>query len=521
MENKKADTFFDKLPPSLIKTTNVTLVPEGVLGYLVGPTLALLANSILTSFLNKYLTDVLHVNSWASAFFTWLPVASVALVVIGNILVGRLMDSMASAAGKSRPLILLSVPLSLLALLFLFVFPPYDAATTDWHVASLVSIAIGYNLWFAIAYPMYYASHAGLVNVSTRNSKDRGLLSTLSNAATLAAIGLASMVLPFFLSLLFVNDAQVSYDRWKVFVFALIAVTLAGVLIEYFFTRERITEESLEVGKPKEEKKAVSVAEQAKICLKDRYWIIMMACFFLYHFGGVVKNVSQNYFCTAMFADALGNYTVANGGTLQGTLSVIGAIPTALGMFVALPLANRIGKAKAIMAGAALAVVGGSIGMAFPDNFAIVAVSFAVKAFGSTPAKYLSLALLADVIEHQEATHGLRTDGLSMAVYGCFVAGMAGLATGVLNAALSAVSYDIATLQTNVALRQVLPWVFIGVETICYFLIFVIFIFMGVERFSKNDHEAIAFDKKVAAERAEAEPAAKLTPDELAKEREG
>ena len=581
MESKKASTFFDKLPPSLIKTTNVTLVPEGVLGYLVGPTLALLANSILTNYFNKYMTDVLHINSWASAFFTWLPVVSVVFVVIGNILVGRLMDNMSSKAGKSRPLILLSVPLSLLALLFLFVFPPYDAATTDWHVASLICIAIGYNLWFAIAYPMYYTPHAGLINVSTRNSKDRSLLATLSNATTLAAIGLASMVLPFFLNLLFVYDmsgagtavtntagvieyyvdsagapiydAQASYDHWKIFVVALIIITLAGVLIEYFFTRERITEESLEAAESKEEKKAVSIAEQAKICLKDRYWIIMMAFFFLYQFGGVIRNVSQNYFCTAMFTDALGNYTVANGGALQGTLAIIGAIPTALGMFVALPLSNKIGKGKAILAGAILAVIGGVIGMVCPDNFVVVVVSFVIKSFGSTPAMYLSLALLADVIEHQEAIHGLRTDGLSMTVYGCFMAGMAGLTTGVLNAALSAVNYDIATLQTNDALRAVLPWMFIGLETICYFLIFVIFIFMGVERFSKLDHEAIVFDQKAAAEaegreyvshvervrleegeeayqeelakmeaaeKAEAERVAKLTPDELAKEQE-
>ena len=37
--------FYEKLPPSLIKKNNVTLFPEGAIGYLVGPTMALLANS--------------------------------------------------------------------------------------------------------------------------------------------------------------------------------------------------------------------------------------------------------------------------------------------------------------------------------------------------------------------------------------------------------------------------------------------------------------------------------------------
>ncbi len=526
MSNKTAakGSVFDKLPPSLIKKNNVTLIPEGAIGYLVGPTLALLANSVLSNYFNKYMTDVLHINSWASAFFTWLPVLSVIFVVLGNILVGRLMDNIHSKNGKARPLLLVSVPISLLALLFLFVFSPYKADSTTWHTGALICIAIGYNLWFAFAYPMYYTPHAGLVNLSTRNSKDRSLLATISNATMLAAMGLSSMILPFFLNLLFVYDmsgkgtavlndagkiqyyvdetgaaiydAQASYSHWKIFVFALIIITFIGTLIEYFFTRERVTEEA---GDAAETKAALPVKEQTRICFKDKYWIIMMVFFFLYQFGGMIKNISQNYFCTAMFADAQGNYTVAYGGQLQGTLAIIGAIPTAVGMVIALPLANKIGKGKAILCGAILAAVGGALGMIAPNNFTIVTISFIIKALGSTPAMYLSLALLADILDHQEAIHGSRTDGFTMTIYGAIIAGMTGLTTGVLNAVLSAVNYDVSTLQTNEALRAAMPWVFIGGETICYIGIFLIFIFMGVERFGKLDHEAIVMDQKAAA----------------------
>ena len=47
-EPKKS--VFDKLPRSLIKKNNVTLIPEGAIGYLVGPTLALIANSVLSAY---------------------------------------------------------------------------------------------------------------------------------------------------------------------------------------------------------------------------------------------------------------------------------------------------------------------------------------------------------------------------------------------------------------------------------------------------------------------------------------
>ena len=529
MSEKNRDSFFDKLPPSLIRKNNVTLIPEGAIGYFVGPTLALLANSVLSNYFNKYMSDVLHINSWASAFFTWLPVISVIFVVLGNILVGRLMDNIKSRNGKARPLLLVSVPISLLALLFLFVFSPYNSTSTQWHTGALICIAIGYNLWFAFAYPMYYTPHAALVSLSTRNSKDRGLLATISNATMLAAMGLSSMILPFFLKLLFVYDmsgsgtpvtndagivqyyvdetgaaiydAQASYQHWKVFVVALIIITLVGVLIEYFFTRERVTEETMASGESAETKKALPVRQQWGICSKDRYWIIIMVFFFLYQFGGMLKNVSQNYFCTAMFMDAAGNYTVAYGGQMQGLLAIIGAVPTAVGMVISLPLANLLGsKGRAILVGAAVAVLGGVIGMIAPDDFVVVAISFVVKALGSTPAMYLSLALLADVFDHQEAVNGVRTDGLSMTIYGAIMAGMTGLTTGVLNAVLSGVRYDVTTLQTNETLRAAMPWVFIGGETMCYAGIFLLFLFMGVEKFSKLDHIAIAADQKAAAE---------------------
>lgn len=507
MSQTKASVF-DKLP-SMIKKSNVSLIPEGLMGYLIGPTLALLANSILSGYFNKYMTDVLNITAWAKDFFTWLPVISVIFVVLGNIIVGRLMDNSSSRAGKARPLLLISVPISFLALLILFVLSPFatDTINTQGQMMALVCIAIGYNLWFAIAYPMYYTPHAALVNLSTRNSGDRTLLATLSNATALAAMGLCSMILPFFLPLLFVEvdgviDAAASYDRWKIFVFALIIITVIGALIEFLFTRERVTEESMSNGDAKNAapaKKALPIAQQMKICFADKFWVIMMIFFFCYQLGGMLKNVSQNYFCQAMFMDAEGNYTVAMGGQVQGILSIIGAIPTAVGMIAAPILANKIGKGKAIFAGAALAIVGGIIGMIAPTNQVMVIVSFVVKALGSTPAMYLSMALLADVLDHQEALTGSRTDGLTMTIYGAIMAGMTGIATGVLNIVLSNVGYSASNLSSE-AIRAAMPWIFIGGETICYIVIFAFFIFMGVEKFGKFDHEAIVVDQKAAAQ---------------------
>ena len=328
-------SFFDSpIFASRANPDKVTLFPEGALGYFIGPTFAMLTNSIMANYFNTYMSNVLNINKWASWFFTSIPIISVFFVILGNILVGRLMDHIKTRAGKARPLILLSLPLTITALLILFVLSPYVNETMpNKQLISLVLLSVGYILLFAVAYPMYSTPHAALVSLSTRNGKDRSLLATISNATALAAMGIVSMILPFFLRLLFVYDMSgtgtpvyseagtieyyvdasgsaiydglASYQHWKVFVIALIFITAIGAVIEFLFTRERVTEEGMaDNDVPKD---ALPVREQAKICFSDKFWWIMMAFLFLYQMGGMLKNVSQLYFCQAMFPDAQGN----------------------------------------------------------------------------------------------------------------------------------------------------------------------------------------------------------------------
>lgn len=525
MNRAKKKNILDHLPPSMIRKKNVTIFPEGIIGYLLGPTMAMMANSVLANYFNTYMSNVLNINKWASWFFTWIPVISVVFVVMGNIAAGQLMDRIHSKAGKARPLILLSIPLSVIALLILFVLSPYVNETIpEKQTAALICLSIGYILWFAVAFPLYTTPHAALVNLSTRNSKDRSVLATISNATALAAMGITSMIFPFFLRLLFVYqtenlpsdavpvfaengsidyyvdasgaaiyDGVASYNHWKILILILIVMTVVGAVIEFFFTRERVTEETQGLsGEIKKE--ALPVKKQAKICFGDRFWIIMIAFFFFYQMGGIIRNISQLYFCQAMFADTAGNYTVAHGGTMQGILAIAGSVPTGLGMLITVPLANKIGKAKAVFYGAFLAVFGGILGMLFPENFTLVLISVVVKAMGSIPAMYLSLALLADILEHQEAENGARTDGFTMSFYGAIMAGMTGVATGILNGVLSALDYSSSNISSP-ALRSAMPWMFIGIETLCYAAIFAIFFFMKVEKYSEVDRLAILQDQ--------------------------
>lgn len=509
-EKIKKSVFETPLLSTKVKSANAKIFPEGALGYFIGPTLALLTSQFINKFYNRYLSDVLNMNVWANTFLMWLPIISVVFVILGNFIVGRLMDRNRTKAGKARPLLLISVPISILALLMMFVFSPFPEGASEsapnW--ASLICIAIGYNLWYGIAYPCYFTSHSSLVNLSTRNGKHRSLLATISNATSLAAIGLISMVMPLFQSYFFTENAQTSYNIFRIFVIALIAITTLGALIEYYFTRERVTEESFVNKSLNTTVKATPLKQQAKICLKDKFWWIMIALFFFYQLGGIMKNSAQSYYCVALFSEADSSYDAAikAGGIVDSLISTIGAIPTALGMVLAWPISNKIGKGKTILCGAILAAFGGALGIMFPADPYIAVTAFVIKSLGSTPAMYLSLAMLADMLDHQEAMHGVRTDGLTMTIYGAIMAMMAGISYGVINAVSGALGYDTGLTTGGIVnvnspeLCTAYTWLFFGVDMIGYIVIALMFIFMNVEKFSKFDKKAIVKDQKAKAE---------------------
>lgn len=485
--------FFDNpLVKTKITSANVK-PPEMILGYLLGPFCALISNATFGSYLNRYYSDIL---GWTDAtrfgvFSALLPMISVIFVIIGNLFVGRLLDKTRTAQGKARPYLLLSAPLVMVAIVTLFIVPK-DASP----MLQMAWIAISYNLYYAVSYPFYYTAHSSLVALSTRNSNDRGLLATLSNASGVAAVGIgASILIPMLLNdFLFVPkadggiDAAASYANWKIAMVVLCVTTLIGILIEYYFSRERITEESM---KMEAEEKQVSMMEQIKACTGNNYWWIIILYFLLFQFGGLVKNGSMTYYCTWVFEGI-------SPGTAQGLLGAIGGIPTAVGMILAWPIANKLGKQRSVVLGLAISVIGGLVSFLNVHSFVIVCIGIILKGIGSIPAMYVTLALLSDVLDHLEAKNGFRSDGFTMSVYGAIMVGMTGLGSGVINMLLSSAGYDASLATQPGSVETMLVICYLGIELVCYAIIVVLMSFLKVEKHIDEDHKTILENQKAA-----------------------
>ena len=482
---------------ALVKTkiTSANVKPkEMMLGYFLGPFMAFISNAIFGAYLNRYYSDVI---GWTDTskfgmFSAILPMVSVVFVIIGNLFIGRLIDNTRTSQGKARPYMLLSAPLVVVAIALLFVSPIKSSP-----LVQMIWIGLSYNIYYAVAYPFFYTAHSSMVALSTRNSSHRGMLATFSNASGIAAVGIgASILVPILLQpLLFVVkdggiDSLASYNNWRIVMVVLCIITFFAILLEYFFTRERVTEENVKLEIDEEK---LSMANQIKGCVSNRYWWIIIGFFFLFQFGGIVKNGSMSYYCRWMF-DTVTDEVSA--GVAMGTLGLIGGVPTAIGMVLAWPIANKLGKQKAVVIGLIISVLGGLVSFIDVHSFLIVCIGIVLKGIGSIPAMYVTLALLSDVLDHLEAKNGFRSDGFTMAVYGSIMVGLTGLGSGIINALLTSSGYDPTAAIQNTGVQNMLALSFIGIELICYTAIIVFMNFLKVEKHIDKDHATILDNQK-------------------------
>ena len=230
-----------------------------------------------------------------------------------------------------------------------------------------------------------------------------------------------------------VINAAASLNNWKIFVIVLSVITFVGVLIEYYNTRERITEEGVKLDI---EKKSIPMLQQIKAVVSNKYWWLIIVYFLLFQLGGLVKNGSMTYFCDYVLKGTI------TGGQAMGLLGIVGGIPTAIGMVVAWPIANKSTKQKSILIGMIISVLGGALSFIDVNNFYWVCAGIVLKGIGSIPAMYVSLALLSDVLDHLEAKNHFRSDGFTMAVYGSIMVGLLGVSMAFINFMLLNSDYD-------------------------------------------------------------------------------
>ena len=387
---------------------------------------------MLATYLNVYYTDVLNLTPlWGGLFLTLFPIASKVIDAITNVVMGQVIDRTKTSEGKARPWLFLSAFLVPLTAILLFTVP--EGSDT----VKVIWVMLSYNLFYSFAYTIFNMSHNLMVPLSTRDATARGGLSVFNQITTIMMSGiLVALVFP----MVVMPMIGVDKSKWITLMSILSIIALPLTLLEYFFTRERVTEEASASG----EETQLSFGKQIKLLFTDKYMVLMYVYFFIYTVGTTMKNLGLVYYCNYV----LGTY---NDGITQMLVSVIGGIPMGIGIFAVWPLAKKFGKRNVTMAGFVLYALGSLICWLFPHNLVIVLIGQFIKNIGGLPCAYVFMALFADCLDHLEWKTDLRIDGAAMSIYNIIAVAMVGIMTGVYNWMLSKAGYIAPIIASNIS----------------------------------------------------------------------
>ena len=405
---------------SRVKSKNVT-GKEKRLGYLLGPCGALLLNATLNIYLNQYYVDVLGLGAlFGGLFIALFPIFSKIIDGVVDILYGYLIDRTKSKQGKGRPWILLCAPLLAITGILLFTVPQADPGI------QAIYVVITYNLFYSFAYSIYNMAYNLMVPLSTRNTQQRNLLSVFTQVSTIMISGiLVALVFPMVV-LPFIG---VDKTMWIIVMSIFSTIALPLTLIQYYFTKERITEE-----KRDQQEKKIPFKAQLKAAFSDKYIYLLMLYFLVYTLGTQFKNLGLVYYSNYV----LGTYS---DGFTQTMISVIGGVPMGIGIFAVWPLVKRFGKKNVTFAGFLIYALGSAICCIAPDNMVIVLIGQFIKNIGGLPCSYVFMALMADCLDNLEWKTGFRSDGVVTATYNIVSTTVTGVGTGLFNFGLSANGY--------------------------------------------------------------------------------
>lgn len=452
---------------------------EKWLGYLLGPAGALLLNAVLATYLNVYYTDVLKLTHvWGGAFLVVFPIVSKIIDAITNVCMGYIIDRTHTREGKARPWLLLSAPLLTVTGILLFTVPRGS------ETVQVIWVMVSYNLFYSFAYTIFNMSHGLMVPLSIRDTTQRGSLSVFNQISNIMMTGiLVALVFPMVIMPIIGADQ----GKWIALMSLLSILALPLTLVEYYFTKERVTLET-----QAEDTVPVPLKQQLKAIFTDRYMLLIYAYFLVYILGTSIKNLSLVYYCNYV----LGTY---NDGMTQTLISVIGGVPMGIGIFAVWPLAKKFGKRNLTLAGFLLYAIGSAICWMFPTDMIVVLVGQFIKNIGGLPCSYVFMAMFADVLDHMEWKNNFRCDGIAMSVYNIISVAMVGVCTGIFNGLLAQTGYvapeivngvTVAAEQTA-AVKNAITFGFVGLEVFTGIILAVLLIFLNVEKTIGREQQEI------------------------------
>lgn len=355
-----------------------------VLGYGAGDAANNLAFTTATMFLLLYYTDVAGIS--AAAAGTLLLVVRI-FDAFADIFAGRMVDrTYHKKLGKFRPFIMFgSVPLLLLSVATFSIPQIGESGMLLWAYISYALLGLAYSF---VNIP--YGSLAGAM---TQNSGERA---KLASARTIGAVAVGSFLGIFIAPLMKGGENLQPIFTTMTVIFAVVGTGL--YMFTVFSTKERVVRE---VSK-------VSMKQSIATLKGNKPLLLLCISSFLFLTGQLALGTVQIYY----FRDVLHSLG------LYAVMSIINIFLT-FGMAAILPrLVRAAGKKNIYMGGALLMAIGGLTVFLAPSSMVWLAFTgVVITQVGLLLVSMLVWALEADTVEYGEWKTGIRTEGITYALF--------------------------------------------------------------------------------------------------------
>lgn len=388
-------------------TTRAVSRKEKVFGHLLGPLGLIFVVNTIAALVEKFFTqqtgamygvgNVEMVKTMGGRYEVIMTVAKILSVGVG-LLNGWLLQHTSSKQGRMRPWYLIFGFISIAIGGLIFLFPGTTLGENYWYYFFFLLIA-----YHTVGSSFFYLFRDNICSLTTRDPGEktqiqffRKLCWTLISGIIIGML-INMVALPMWL--------EKDINGYPILMVTLSVAAIPLLLMEYFYTRERITEDvASEVGIDRENR--IPLKDQMKALFTNKYFVILTV---IATVAGIVDNFKGGNVQYFYIKFLLGG---AENPLMFTIYMVVTGAPLGIGAMIIYPLAKKVGIRNLTIGGYALVLVGSIIGWMFPDQLVPALAGGFLRNIGWMPNAYIFATLLCFAFDSVEYKSHLRLEGL-------------------------------------------------------------------------------------------------------------
>ena len=494
--------------------TRTMTTKEKVLGHLIGPLGMIMLVNVIGALSELYYTEQVPIDTiYGTGTYMAISVSRQVLGILMGLANGWLVQHTRSRQGRIRPWSLIGGLIACATATLMFTIPR-GSGDTMWLVTTWAAILLHHVLGVML----YNLGTNNYVAICTRDMQERTNAYFFRKLAlTLISGILIGLIL---MSILYYRFLINNRDAWWKLILALSILGIPFIFMEYFWTRERVTDEAKARSEEEYHGQNYPLKDQLKALFTDKYYLLVLLCITITGCLESMKggNVSTNYCRWVLGATAENNfqmiYTIASG------------VPTGIGAIIAWPLAKKLGVRKFSILGFILAGLAGIAGLLNPAMpIWSIAAGF-VKNIGLIPYAYVTASLFSSALDNVEYRTGMRLDGmLGVAIIGMIQGLIYSPFAGLYETILLGKGFDATLSVQSDGVRNWVSFCFWGLDIIIALVYIIVLLLYTLEKKIPEINAALLERRKQAAlangeEWVDPEELAKREQEEIAKEHE-